>query len=267
MTENYNSEEIKRPSLALGLTEGIRAMMELGCYVPYRIFNHLDEKESGDGHPVLILPGFMASDFSTIPLRSYIHKLGYKVYGWGEGRNFALTDYIEMLTQKVNRIYQKHGEPITIIGWSLGGIYARQLGKYNPEIVRQIIVMGSPFKGIYQANNAKWMYELLKKSKIVSDDVDQELIEDIPLPANVPTTAIFTKEDGVVPWELCLEEEDQWHQNIQVRGSHLGLGVNPFVLQIVANRLLFDKSNWEYFVTSNLIEDIFVKAHAEKTMI
>ncbi len=265
MREESSTEEIKRPSLVLSLSEGIRAFFELGSYVPYRL---LKKNESeGDGHPVLILPGFMASDFSTIPLRSFIHKLGYKVYGWGEGRNYANVDYVGLLIEKLERIYQRHQEPITIIGWSLGGIYARQLGKYDEEIVRQIITMGSPFKGLDYSNNAIWMYDLLKRSRIISEDnLDEELLEDIPVPANVPTTAIFTKEDGVVPWELCLEEEDEWHQNVQVRGSHFGLGVNPLVLQIVADRLLCTKSTWTYFETSNLIEDIFVKAQANKNM-
>ena len=262
MTEENYTEDIKRPSLALSLTEGVRAMMDLSWYVPYRMFTKRADGQ-GDGHPVLILPGFMASDFSTIPLRSFIHKMGYKVYGWGEGRNYALADYVDMLTQKVDRIYQKHQEPITIIGWSLGGIYARELAKDNPDIIRQIIVMGSPFKSVNQANNAKWMYDLLRKSKIFTDQIDQQTLDNVPTPANVPTTAIYTKEDGVVPWELCLEDEDHWHQNIQVRGSHLGLGVNPLVLQIVADRLAYEKANWEYFETSNIVEDILVKAHAE----
>ncbi len=247
---------IKKPSLALGLTEGIRAMMDLGWYFPYRFF--IKHAEKGDGHPVLILPGFMASDMSTIPLRSFIHKLGYKVYGWGEGRNFAHTVYLDLLTQKLERIYDRHREPITIIGWSLGGIYARQLAKQDPSIIRQIIVMGSPVRGVTLSNNARWMYDLLKRSRIITEDIDQELINDIPNAAPVPTTAIYTKEDGVVPWELCLEDEDEWHQNIQVRGSHLGLGVNPLVLQIIYDRLLHDKSDWTYFETQNLVEDLLV---------
>jgi len=261
MSEEGILDEVKRPSLAFGLTEGIRAMMELGWYVPYRILTKNLEK--GDGHPVLILPGFMATDLSTIPLRSFIHKLGYKVYGWGEGRNFAHVEYLDMLKEKLDRIFQKHKEPVTIIGWSLGGIYARQLAKHEPDIVRQLIVMGSPFKGVTLVNNARWMYDLLVKCKMVSGDIDPALIADIPESAPVPTTAIYTKEDGVVPWELCLEESDNWHQNIQVRGSHLGLGVNPLVLQIVEDRLRLDKDDWAYFETRNLVEDIFVKAEAE----
>ncbi len=261
MSENDNLEEVGRPSLALGLTEGIRALVELGTYLPYRWLTKKNEGY-GDGHPVLILPGFMASDISTIPLRSFIDKLNYKVYGWGEGTNFANIDYIQLLSEKVQRIYDRHEEPITLIGWSLGGVYARQLAKENPEIIRQIIVMGTPFKGLDKINNAAWMYDLLKKSKIIDQEIDQDLLNDFPLPAPVPTTAIFTKEDGVVPWEYCLEDEDEWHQNIQVRGSHFGLGVNPLVLQIIADRLEFDRSNWQYFETSNLIEDLLVTAEA-----
>lgn len=248
--------KIKKPSLALGITEGLRAMVDLGWYFPYRFF--IKHEQKGDGHPVLILPGFMASDLSTIPLRSFVDRLGYKVYGWGEGRNFAHTLYLDLMTEKLERIYQKHGEPITLIGWSLGGIYARQLAKQDPSIIRQVITMGSPFKGVTSSNNALWMYELLKKSKIITEDIDMKLIEDIPTPAPVPTTAIYTKEDGVVPWELCLEEEDSIHQNVQVRGSHLGLGVNPLVLQIICDRLQLTKETWSYFETSNVVEDLLV---------
>jgi len=117
--------------------------------------------------------------------------------------------------------------------------------------------MGSPIQGVNLSNNATWMFELLKKSKLTSE-IDKDLLKDIPAIAPVPTTAIFTKEDGVVPWELCLEKEDNWHQNVQVRGSHLGLGVNPLVLQIVADRLTKNRSTWNYFETSNLIEDLLV---------
>ncbi len=259
MSSRENSA-VKRPSLILGLTEGVRAMVDFGWYLPYRVFNK--KEENGDGHPVLILPGFLGSDFSTIPLRSFIHKLGHKVYGWGAGRNYANTNYVDLLIEKVERIYKRHQEPITIVGWSLGGIYARQIAKHNPDIIRQIIVMGSPFKGLTEPNNLNWMYELLKKSKIVTEELDEELKADIPKPAPVPTTAIFTKEDGVVPWELCLEEQDNWHQNVQVRGSHLGLGVNPLVLEIIEDRLKLDKSNWHYFKSANMVQDILINAKA-----
>ncbi len=252
-------KEVKRPSLLYGLTEGLRAAVELGFYLPYRLINR--EAASGDGHPVLILPGFMATDLSTVPLRSFIHKLGYKVYGWGEGRNYAHVEYIDLMIAKLKRIHRRHGTPVSLIGWSLGGIYARELAKRHPELVRQVIVMGTPLQGVAKANNAKWMYDLLTRNK-VTESIDEELLASFPEPAPVPTTAIYSKEDGVVPWALCLEEEDAIHQNIQVRGSHLGLGVNPLVLHIIQDRLQHTKDSWRAFTRNSRWEELFVSTSA-----
>jgi pimeloyl-ACP methyl ester carboxylesterase len=245
--------KVNRPNWVWALTEGGRALIEYGVYIPYKKLKHT--KAKGDGHPVWILPGFLASDKSTDPMRNFIHKLGYKVYGWGQGRNLANQEYIETLVARLKIIFEKHKEPVSIIGWSLGGIYARQLAKERPDMVRQVITMGSPFKGITRANNAKWIYDLfLNKGK--KSRIDPDLIDDIPNPAPVPTTAIYTKEDGVVPWKYCLEQiETPIHQNIQVRGSHLGLGVNPSVLHIIADRLQYEDSNWVHFEAKGLIED------------
>jgi len=238
-------EPVKKPSFFWGITEGGRALLELGSYLPYRMLNKLPK--DGDGHPVLILPGFLASDFSTIPLRSFVDKLGYTVYGWGQGRNLANEEYVDLLLEKVDKIHEKHQSKISIIGWSLGGIYARQLGKEKPEKIRQIITLGSPFKGLTEPNNVRWLYDLLNKGEGLSH-VTPELIADIPNPAPVPTTAIYSKQDGVVPWQFCMEEqENEIHQNIEVTGSHLGYAVNHQVLEIVADRLKYREENWVHF--------------------
>ena len=144
---------------------------------------------------------------------------------------------------------------MSIIGWSLGGVFAREIAKRKPKLIRQIITLGSPFNGITMPNNAMWLYELLTDGR-GTEDVDPDLLKELPKPAPVPTTAIYSKEDGVVPWETCLEDvEDELHQNIQVRGSHLGLGVNPAVLEIIKDRLMLSEKNWTHFVPSNKIED------------
>ncbi len=262
MESSTESNSIKRPSLLWSLTEGGRAIVELGTYLPYRFLNKIPK--TGDGHPVLILPGFMATDFSTVPLRSFIYDLGYKVYGWGEGRNFASIEYLELLLEKIDMLYDKHGMKISLIGWSLGGVYARQLAKERPNKIRQVITMGSPFKGITKPNNAKWMYNIITKGK-GTDGIDPELLADIPHPAPVPTTAIYSKQDGVVPWEMCKEDvENKIHQNIEVRGSHLGLGVNPSVLQIIADRLQYAEENWCHFeVDSSFQEMLFYPAEKD----
>ena len=243
---------VDRPSLFWLFTEWGRALTELGFYIPYRKF--LASKNYGDQHPVLVLPGFMASDTSTEPLRKFLTQSGYEAYGWDLGRNTAKVEYLDLLLDKLEAIHDIHRERITLIGWSLGGVFARQLAKAKPNLIRQVITLGSPFKGIGEPNNAAWIYNFISNGKRASD-IDPILFEDIPKPAPVPTTAVYTKEDGIVPWQLCMEEEDEIHQNVQVRGSHIGLGLNPSVLEIIADRLLYNRTNWEYFKEPNAIKD------------
>ncbi|MEL6674927.1 MAG: alpha/beta hydrolase [Bacteroidota bacterium] len=243
---------VERPSLFWFFTEGGRALAEYGFSVPYRTFRASSNK--GDQHPVLVLPGFMASDTSTAPLRRFLDQSGYTSYGWELGRNTAKLAFIELLEKQLEALYEKHQEKISLIGWSLGGIYARQIAKSKPHLVRQIVTLGSPFKGVREPNNVAWIYDLITPKKQASE-IGAALSEDIPLPAPVPTTAIYTKEDGIVPWQLCLEDEDQLHQNVQVRGSHFGLGVNPAVLEIIADRLQYTQANWVHFREPNFIKD------------
>ena len=245
---------IIRPSLIWGLTEGHRALVELTTYFPYRMISKIPN--DGDGHPVLILPGFLSTDKSTIPLRSFIDNLGYSVYGWGSGRNLGELEMLDEMIKKVEYLYQHHGMKVTLIGWSLGGIFARQIAKARPNMIRQKITLGSPFKGVTQANNAKWIFDIINKK--TGRTFDEEFLHDIPHPAPIPTTAIYSKEDGVVPWRLCLEQtENDIHQNIQVRGSHLGLGVNPSVLIVIADRLRLIEENWYHFKPKGFIQEKF----------
>lgn len=245
--------EIKRPSIVWSLTEASRALVEFGIFYPYRFLSRLPK--SGDGHPVLFLPGFMASDKSTVPLRKFVYNLGYQVYGWGSGRNLADVKNLDLLIEKIENLHNKYGKKVSIVGWSLGGVFARQIAKAKPHLVRQIITMGSPFKGITKPNNAKWMYDILTKGEGTAS-IDPDLIADLPMPAPVPTTAIYSKEDGIVPWQVCMEQmETSIHQNIQVRGSHLGMGVNPSILWIIADRLQYHDENWCHFQPDTQLED------------
>ncbi len=252
MTKKHKNA--KRPSFFWLATEAGRALTELGVSIPFRRFCKSEGR--GDGHPVLVLPGFMASDFSTKPLRKFIDELGYTSYSWDLGRNSAKLQFLEELSEKLTSLYELHQRPISIIGWSLGGVYARQLAKEKEELVRQVITLAAPFRGISDPNNATWLYNLLPGRKRIVD-LSPELLNDLPHPAPVPTTAIYTKEDGIVPWRACLEAiEDDWHQNIQVRGSHLGLGVNLSVLEIVADRLMYRKENWMPFKPSGFVKEL-----------
>jgi len=249
-------QEIKRPSMFWLLTEGGRALTEWGLTFPYRKL--IKQSADGDGHPVLVLPGFMASDSSTEVLREFIDDLGYTSHSWDMGRNTADLHCLEKLVSKIEKLRKAHRQKVTIIGHSLGGIFARQLAKANPDNVRQVITLGSPFRGIDQPNNVAWIYNKFVKGKQIKE-MDPELFEDLPKPAPVPTTAIYSKEDGIVPWQLCIEEEDDIHQNIRIRGSHIGMSVNPTVLEVIADRLSVKEDEvWYYFKSKNMIKEMIL---------
>lgn len=256
MTESNEQMAVSKPSLLWLATEPHRALIEYGMSIPYKFWK--TRNSNGDGHPVLVLPGFMATDKSTSPLRKHIDSLGYTTYGWDIGRNFGKEEYLDILTNKMKHIHALHGEQVTLIGWSLGGVFARQLAKAYPDAVRQVMTLGSPFRNVMESNNASWMHQLLRGGKNVSA-ADEKLLLDIPHPAPVPSTAIYTKGDGIVPWEYCLEkEEGPIHQNIQVRGSHIGLGFNASVLQIIADRLTLEREQWTKYEPQSGLGDMLL---------
>ncbi len=240
---------ISKPSKFWLYTDAARALFELTSTRIFHLFRKY--KKNGDGHPVLVIPGFLGSDYSTGLLRKFINKLGYKAYDWGLDRNLANFDDLEFLAIKIDNLFKKHNKKVSLIGWSLGGVYARQLAKQKKEKVRQVITLGSPFNGANEPNNVRWLFNNVKQWQ-GTDEIDEETIADLPIPAPVPTTAIYSKEDGVVPWEVCIEkEEDAIHQNVQVHGSHLGMGANPSVFYIIADRLQYEEENWQHFEPSD----------------
>lgn len=248
-----------RPSFLKLLIEPGRAIIEAGVSAP---INSLLSKEEGDGHPVVVFPGFMASEKSTAGLRKHITNAGYVAHDWGMGRNYGKIEHIEILVARIDEIYEQSGQQISLVGWSLGGVYARQIAKERPQLIRQVITLSSPFGGLGEPNNASWIYSLMNRGKKVRN-VNKTLLENLPLPAPVPTTAIFSKVDGIVPWEMCLETvESDIHQNVEVRGSHLGMGSNFSVLKLISNRLKLDRSNWVKFKPEGLLEShLFYPSH------
>lgn len=229
------TNKIKRPSLFWFFTEGVRALIEYVLCLFFLAKYSFSSK--GDGHPVLAVPGLLCTDYAMRLLRKFVNKLGYTAYGWELGRNLGeLNDMkdINRLNARVDEIYKKHNTQITLIGWSMGGIYVRELAKQRPELFRQVITMGSPFADTFAPNNATWIYELITDTS----RIDETWRLQIPNPAPIPTTAIYTKQDGIVPWQACMEQkEDETHQNIEVKGSHWALGMNPSVLKVVAEKL------------------------------
>lgn len=200
----------------------------------------------GDGHPVLVFPGFMASDNSTRALRWYLRDLGYHVHGWRLGVNVGPTDRVlDGLTYRVTSLYRRHGQPISIIGWSLGGVFAREMARRHPDAVRQVITLASPFAmEDREQSNAQSLYNVL--STFHSARVDElRLHEREHEPLTVPATAIYTKGDGIVPWRSCMDEPGQFAENVRVIGSHSGLGHNPRALFVIADRLAQPIGQWK----------------------
>jgi len=238
---NQLAHTIKRPSFRMHITEAFRAMLDYRKSVDF--LKSFKSYNKGDGHPVLVIPGFMGSNTSTRRLRKFIKKLGYLPYDWGLGRNYADIEDVDTLLNRIDEIYHKHQ---ALIGWSLGGVYARELSKQRPNFIRQVITLGSPFAGITEPNNAVWLYEMLKGKSVKS--LDLVWLESLPKPAPVPTTAVYSKEDGVVSWKVCLEKkEDEFHQNVEIKGSHTGLVNNASSWYLIADRLKYRQDNWKHF--------------------
>jgi len=129
--------------------------------------------------------------------------------------NFGNLKDVEELANKIENVFKEKNQKISLIGWSLGGVYARQIAKRYPEKIRQVITLCSPFAGADEPNNAEWLFSLVHGGTKIKD-LDPNWLASLPTPATVPTTALYSKTDGVVPWQVCMEEvEDAIHQFIK----------------------------------------------------
>jgi pimeloyl-ACP methyl ester carboxylesterase len=200
----------------------------------------------GDGHPVLTLPGFLASDLSMAPMRRYLRELGYDAHAWNLGRNTGgISRMRAALRDRLAGIHESCGRKVSIVGWSLGGVYARDLALRAPEMVRYVVTLGSPFANDVRATNATRLYEALSGEAVDGDPGFREAIAgDLPVPA----TSIYSRADGVVNWQTCLLRPSATSENIEVYlASHVGLGVNPAALWAVADRLAQAEGQFRQF--------------------
>ncbi|HUF97434.1 MAG TPA: alpha/beta hydrolase [Ilumatobacter sp.] len=245
------------PGAWLRLLES-RAVFELGASAAS--FPLLRLVGRGDQHPVLVLPGFMASDRSTAPLRNVLRSQGYWTHGWQLGRNLGPTSHIvDGMLERLSAIYERHQRPVSIVGWSLGGIYGRRLAIRAPEMVRQVITLGSPFRlEEGDQSSVSRLFDRLKPLHAVN--LGSELPNAVELPAGVPATAIYTRTDGVVRWFQCIEKVGPMRENIEVRGSHSGLGFNPAVLLAVSDRLAQREHDWRPFHAPTLLRHMFPRS-------
>src|SRR5574337_1553833 len=222
----------------LSVTEPTRAAFECGSLVAaalplWRVL------ANGDGHPVLVLPGLLAGDGSTRPLRCILRRLGYQVHAWHLGRNLGPTDAVLTgMAHRLEELHTRHGAAVSLVGWSLGGIYARGLARRYPSLVRQVITLGSPFRPVRAS-----VTRLAQTGRESAELAPEYGASTLPVPA----TSIYSRYDGVVAWRACLEESSASAENIAVIGSHLGLGYNPAVIWAIADRLAQPLGTWAAF--------------------
>jgi pimeloyl-ACP methyl ester carboxylesterase len=190
----------------------------------------------GNDRPVLVLPGFMADDNSTWVLRRFLSDIGYSVTGWNLGRNTGPGQpLIEALVERCDALRRGHDQKVNLVGWSRGGMLAREIARVRPELVRQVITLGSPVRG---GPGSTSIGRLVQASTGLTDAQVQALLRRRErMPIRVPITALYSKTDGVVPWRASIDELSPDVEHIEVSSSHVGLGVNAQVFRIVAERL------------------------------
>jgi len=205
----------------------------------------------GDGAPVLVLPGFSMGDQSTASLRSFIDAKNYKSYGWRQGANKGpKAVQLTALSQRLQDISAAHdGQKVTLIGYSLGGMYARELARQYPDLVAQVITIASPF-GADESMNIP-LKPLRRLSEVFDEAArgmtDSDLVARSLSPLPVPTTAIYSRQDGIVYWQAAINDAADRTENIEISASHLGMLVDPAVRLIIADRLAQDNQNWQSF--------------------
>lgn len=188
----------------------------------------------GDGHTVIDIPGWRAPEVSGAPLRAYLRWLGYDARAWGLGTNTGRPERdARLLAERVARLAEENGEPVALVGWSLGGVIAREVARFHPEAVRRVVTYGTPVVGGPAYTAVARTYAPEERHRVAS------LIEELDAadPIRVPLTVIYTRRDGIVSWEACIDHVSPDVEHVEVGSSHIGLGVDPDVWAVVADRL------------------------------
>jgi len=227
------------PSLALLASEPWRALFEFCSShigTPARV--------AGDGHPVIIYPGLGAGTMNMAPLRAHLRSCNFEVFDWELGVNTGpdgpFDDWLAGLVERVREMHAARGRKVSLVGWSLGGIYAREIAKCCPRAVRQVVTLATPHNSLAGGNHAGTLVTLVGGSAQLTPDLQARLRQRPP----VPTTSIYSRSDGLVSWRGCLEQRAPEVENVAVDASHLGMPTHPDVLRIVADRLAQPEGRW-----------------------
>lgn len=240
------------PSWLWSLIEAPRAVSEAGSLIPASQF--LKRLPEGDGHAVMTVPGFMASDRSTRPLRQYLRSWGYDAYRWDLGRNIGVIrdgDLEGALDERLLDLYNSSGQKVSLVGWSLGGLLAREVARRNRKLVRNVITLGSPL-GDPKLTTLWRVFEFLAGVKVTDAQISRRTRQLRKPIQGVPTTAIYSRTDAVVSHRIARLPAGRQTESIGIAGSHLGMGFNPVVLYAIADRLRQEQGSWQPFDKSGL---------------
>ena len=239
-TQALSSSAYRAPALGLLATEPLRALLD---YCAARVAS-LD-KPMGDGHPVVVYPGLGAGAITTAHLRRFLGDCGWAVHDWdggvSTGPDGVFDDWLATLYERVRELHAQHGRKVSLIGWSLGGLYAREIARSCPDAVRTVITLATPFAALAHGNHAGTVFRVLNRERA---HLPPEIEERIRRTPPVPTTAIYSKTDGIVCWQGCIEKRTPASESVEVHASHLGMVTNPQALRIVANRLAQPEGQW-----------------------
>lgn len=252
------SQLLKAPNPLLMAMEG-RALVESAAgFVAGPLLRGVPE---GDGHPVIVLPPFGAADQFTAALRSYLGRLGYDVHPWGHPEVLGLHRLAHVAAERAQQVSARSGQRVSLIGHSLGGVYAREVARFTPDDVRSVITLGSPINDL-KANHVWPMFEAASATRVAS--LPAEFAARMATAPPVPTTSVFSKSDGVVAWRSCIDRSPGQVENVEVVGSHCGLPNNPWAMVIVADRLAQDPENWQPFHRPGIRRSLFPRRRADR---
>jgi len=203
--------------------------------LPWRWPGLVESAPPGDGSLVWVLPGFRTDDRITFMLRRFLQRVGYRVRGWGLGRNGGDVErLLPRLVAAAGDLSASHG-PLAIVGWSLGGYLGREVARERPELVRRVVTLGSPVVGGPKYTVAARHF---RRAGIDLDAIERQVADRArERPLRVPVTALYGRGDAIVAWRACIDRLDRTTEHVEVGTTHLGLGFSPEVYRVVAERL------------------------------
>jgi pimeloyl-ACP methyl ester carboxylesterase len=258
MSDALAFDTVKAPGAIKLAMEG-RAPLECGASLAAWPILRMAPK--GDGHAVIVFPGLAAGDFSTVVLRGFLGSHGYRTHGWDLGINFGPREgVLRKSLDRVRMLRAESAQRVSLVGWSLGGLYAREVAKLLPEDVRCVITLGTPFTGNLRATHAWRLFQWVSGHKVEDPELMRRLRESPP----VPSTSIYSRSDGIVAWPLSLQQAGAMAENIEVQASHLGLGMHPAALYAIADRLAQPEGGWKPFHREGWRQLLFRKPHGSE---